>query len=148
MFDFDSEKLQPDDLGRFAEQAEKAMKRLNETHAKLDEVTGEGADSGKLAKVTADARGRLTELTLNPRIKRLGHDKVAERITTAIREAQDDAERQVSELQAEAMEGMVPPSTKLDSNDLLARFQEIEESSRRSMDEHLRTLDDIWRRLK
>ncbi|MEV5570969.1 YbaB/EbfC family nucleoid-associated protein [Spirillospora sp. NPDC052269] len=88
-------------LGQYREQRDK-LKGLQERLADI-EASAEAADG--MVQVTVDRQGRLSALTLDPRVyRKLG----SEELSDAVLEASREAAAQVAEKISQAMQDVVP----------------------------------------
>jgi DNA-binding protein YbaB len=88
--------------------AEETMRRIEEAQARLDTVTGEGASDDSLVRALTDAEGMLKEVTFEPRLMRLDRTAIADRVTVAVQQAQQDAKTKVRELLDDALRFIQP----------------------------------------
>ncbi|MER6944617.1 YbaB/EbfC family nucleoid-associated protein [Nonomuraea sp. NPDC000554] len=78
--------------------AEAGTRRIQEAHARMAELTGEGSSDDALVEAVTDAEGQLKEITVNPRIMRLGSEAVARGVMEAVQRAQQDAKAKAKSL--------------------------------------------------
>jgi DNA-binding protein YbaB len=97
VFDFNPFDLQPEDLERLADQAEQALRRLEQQQEDLEEITGNGECEGGEVRATTDASGRLEKIAFDRHALRMSSEELAAKVTAAIRAAQRDAESQARE---------------------------------------------------
>jgi DNA-binding protein YbaB len=97
VFDFNPFDLQPEELERLADQAEQALRRLEQQQEDLKEITGKGECEGGEVSATTDASGRLEKIAFGRHALRMSSEELATKVTAAIRAAQQDAESQTRE---------------------------------------------------
>jgi DNA-binding protein YbaB len=98
VFDFNPFNLRPEDLERLADQAEQALRRLEQEQEDLKEIAGKGECEGGLVRATTDANGRLEKIAIDPNALRMSGEELAKKVTAAIRAAQENAESQAREM--------------------------------------------------
>jgi DNA-binding protein YbaB len=138
----------PDDVERSVEEAQDMVRHLQETMGRLGEVTGVGEAADGMVKATVSAEGNIKEVTFNPRIKRLGAEKLAEEIVVAVQAAQTDATNKSQEMVTEAISDRTPFGKDFDTDKLMEQMQEIEDDFTRSMSKHLEELERLRRRFE
>jgi hypothetical protein len=75
-----------------------AMRRLQEARAAVEAVAGAAESADGLVRATADGRGGITGLRLNPRAMRLGAGALSRQVTEVLQQAQRDAEAQAGQI--------------------------------------------------
>jgi DNA-binding protein YbaB len=144
MFDFDPNDFRLEDLDRVARQSERALQGLTEAMTELANVVGEGKGADGLIQVTMDSTGRVTDVTVNPRMMRTNSATIAEGMTEAFNAAQDDlAAKSRLLLSGGLPEGVDEQDVTQDK--MRSRFDEILESFNRAMGERNATLDELRR---
>lgn len=103
--------------------------------------TGTAADGRIQAQVSAF--GRLESLTLDPALLRGGAAELAAQVVAAVQAAQDDAQRQSSELLA----GTGGPASAEGAAALRAELEGVAEEATRGFDRIFGDLDAVLRRL-
>jgi len=100
------------DLSEIMRQAQQMQQRLQETQARMEQLTAEGASGAGMVKVTLKGKGELAALTLDPSILNPGDKEIVEDL---IKAAHADARRRLDEAMTEAMQeatgglgGMLP----------------------------------------
>src|SRR5690606_36930969 len=93
-------------------QAQQMQQRLQETQARMEQLTAEGSSGAGMVKVTLKGKGELAALTLDPSILNPGDKEIVEDL---IKAAHADARRRLDEAMTEAMQeatgglgGMLP----------------------------------------
>ncbi|GAA5062466.1 DNA-binding protein YbaB [Thermocatellispora tengchongensis] len=137
--------VRAEDLERIARESEAAIARLGAAFTELDAVTGEGSGADGLARAVVDGSGGIIEITLEPRIMRLDSRSIAEAVTEAVRQAQQEARRRTEEL-VRAATGAADLS--LDPEQIRRRFEELGESFTGLLDETARHADETARRYR
>lgn len=100
------------DLSEIMRQAQQMQQRLQETQARMEQLTAEGSSGAGMVKVTLKGKGELAALTLDPSILNPGDKEIVEDL---IKAAHADARRRLDEAMANAMQeatgglgGMLP----------------------------------------
>lgn len=100
------------DLSDIMRQAQQMQQRLQETQARMEQLTAEGSSGAGMVKVTLKGKGELAALTLDPSILNPGDKEIVEDL---IKAAHADARRRLDEAMTEAMQeatgglgGMLP----------------------------------------
>lgn len=100
------------DLSEIMRQAQQMQQRLQETQARMEQLTAEGSSGAGMVKVTLKGKGELAALTLDPSILNPGDKEIVEDL---IKAAHADARRRLDEAMTEAMQeatgglgGMLP----------------------------------------
>ncbi|PZG22473.1 YbaB/EbfC family nucleoid-associated protein [Nonomuraea aridisoli] len=75
-----------------------AMRRLQQARAAVEAVAGAAESADGLVRATADGRGGITGLRLNPRAMRLGAGALSRQVTEVLQEAQRDAGEQARQI--------------------------------------------------
>ncbi|WP_049570641.1 YbaB/EbfC family nucleoid-associated protein [Nonomuraea sp. SBT364] len=112
------------DVDELLRENERELGRLAEAAAALREITGRGESRSGLTTATVDAAGRLQDVSFSPRIMRLDAAAVAEEVVQAVRQAQEDQDRQ-----ARAHLG-VPMDHQVSLEEIHRRFTDFHESFR------------------
>ncbi|GAA3260317.1 hypothetical protein GCM10020216_100060 [Nonomuraea helvata] len=111
---------------RILRQGRETMRRLQEARSAISAVTGVAQSPDGLIRASADGRGEITALRLDPRVMRLDHEALSKRVTAVLREAQTDAESQAKEIVdgalADTEQTMPAP---LDENFINERVEQI-----------------------
>lgn len=89
-------------LERILKRSQEAMSGLLDAQARVGQVTGRGRTGDGLVEATADGRGAVTALDLDPRAMRLDAATLGRRMAEAMRAAQQDAARQSQDILNEA----------------------------------------------
>jgi DNA-binding protein YbaB len=97
-----------DNVNRIVEDAEEAMRTIQQAQAKMAELTGEGCSDDSLVQALTDAEGQLESITVNPRIMRLGCEAIERAVTTAVQRAQQNAKEKSERLLGDVL-GSVQP---------------------------------------
>ncbi|MDH2427930.1 YbaB/EbfC family nucleoid-associated protein [Sphaerisporangium sp. TRM90804] len=124
-----SDDLRGDDLDhleRVLRQTEEALRGLADAHARVRQVTGEGEGAGGMVKAVADGTGRLTAITLNPRVMRLDPAELGREATKAIQAAQEAAGRGAQEIVDGARAGVAALDEPLDETFVRRRIEQVE----------------------
>ncbi|WP_214414279.1 YbaB/EbfC family nucleoid-associated protein [Sphaerisporangium fuscum] len=133
MFDFDPVNFRVEDLDRVVRQSNEAVRRMTGAFDELRQIKGEGTAADGLIRAVVDGSGKIEQVEIGPRAMRLDSQTIAEAVTEAVREAQEDARRQNEQLLLAATEGESP---RLDLDGLRRQFDAIN-------DDFARTVDDI-----
>ncbi|MEV4295038.1 YbaB/EbfC family nucleoid-associated protein [Microbispora rosea] len=97
-----------DDLGQDAERAARIEAWLEDGQREIEAVTGHGrAADGRIQAVTT-AYGQVREVVIEPRAMRLPSRTLAEEVLLAVHRAQQDAERQSSQMVSDALRELAP----------------------------------------
>ncbi|WP_203968811.1 YbaB/EbfC family nucleoid-associated protein, partial [Sphaerisporangium melleum] len=96
------------ELEKDAERAARIMAWVEQGQHELESLTGEGEGGDGRIKVTAGSDGRVLDVVITPRAMRLDSRTLAEELLTAVRRAQDDAERKGMALLGEALGEVLP----------------------------------------
>ncbi|WP_433431094.1 YbaB/EbfC family nucleoid-associated protein [Nonomuraea sp. CA-141351] len=83
---------------RILRQGRETMRRLHEARTAIGAVTGVAQSPDGLVGASADGRGGITALRLDPRVMRLDHEALSKQVTVVLRAAQLDAESQAKEI--------------------------------------------------
>ncbi len=105
-----------------------------------EEVRGVGTGGDGRVRAEVSAFGRLEALSIDATLLRVGTSVIAEYVLEAVRAAQDDAQRQSSELV-----GLVPGG--LDPAELSATLGQVAGEATRGFDRMLGDLDAVLRRI-
>lgn len=90
-------------LERVVRQGRETMARLRQARAELRRVTGKGRTPDGMVQAVADGQGGIVELRLDPRVMRLDHVSLGERITAVLQDAQAEAEALARRVTEEAL---------------------------------------------
>jgi DNA-binding protein YbaB len=112
------------DLDELLRENERELGRLAEAASALREITGKGESRSGMTTATVDADGRLQTVTFSARIMRLEAAAVAEEVVQAVRQAQEDQDRQARERLA------VPGAEQIDLAEIHRQFTDFHESFR------------------
>ncbi|MFG2077419.1 YbaB/EbfC family nucleoid-associated protein [Nonomuraea maritima] len=112
------------DVDELLRENEWELRRLAEASANLRHVSGKGESRSGLTSAVVDADGRLRSVTFSPRVLRLDTAALAEEVVQAVRQAQDDQDRQARELLA------VPDAHTLGPAEIARQFEEFHEAFR------------------
>ncbi|MFC4115564.1 YbaB/EbfC family nucleoid-associated protein [Nonomuraea zeae] len=110
------------DVERLLKENEREVARLAEAAEGLRDIVGKGESRSGLATAVVDADGRLRSVTLSPRVLRMDVAALAEEVVQAVRQAQDDQDRQARELLA------VPAGQQLGLEEIQRQFAEFQET--------------------
>ena len=89
-------------LDQFVERTQAAMLRLREAKRLINAVEGTGEAMRGMIRASADGRGALTGIELDPRALRHDVTTLATEVTAAIQTAQREATRRTGEIVEEA----------------------------------------------
>ncbi|MGV9772951.1 YbaB/EbfC family nucleoid-associated protein [Streptosporangium sp. NPDC003464] len=135
---FDPDNFDLESLERIGKEAEKAMERLADVQQELGEIRGTGTGANGLISVIIDGSGHVEKIELNARVMRLDSHELADELTKAFRQAQEDGERQTRELLSGALgEDMPLPQGPIDFTKTEDQLSQAYESFARSMDERM-----------
>lgn len=103
------------DMGKLMKQAKEMQSKMEEAQAKLDEITVEGEAGAGMVKATANAKGVLTGLTIDPSLFNPDDKEVVEDlILAAIKDVQARAQEVSQAEMGKLTEGLpLPPGMKL-----------------------------------
>ncbi len=104
-------------------------------------VRGIGTAADEAVRAEVSACGRLESLSVDPRLLRSGTTAIAEYVLEAVRAAQDDAQRQSSQLLGGVAGGFDPAR-------LSAGLQQVATDAARSFERMVGDLDAVTRRLE
>jgi DNA-binding protein YbaB len=122
------------------ERAIRALGRVDTgTGEPPQELRGVGFGRNGQVRAEASASGRLEALTIDPALSRLDTATIAEYVLEAVRAAQDDAQRQLTESLSSA--------AALDATGLSRELGEVAVEATRGFDRMLADLDAMLRRL-
>ncbi|MEV4224697.1 YbaB/EbfC family nucleoid-associated protein [Nonomuraea sp. NPDC049725] len=107
-FDLDPGDIRPQDVDRADEQNARVLELLAEGEERLGEIVGTGGGDRGHVHATAAADGRVLKITLDARAVREGSQALADDILLAVRQAQQDAQRQADDLLRSAFEQAFP----------------------------------------
>ena len=95
--------------------AETIQKQMNETQAKLDQLTVEGVAGGGLVKIRASAKGRVIGVAIDDSLMVASEKQMLEDlVAAAINDARTKADEVAGAELAKAQQGMgLPPGFKL-----------------------------------
>ena len=95
--------------------AETIQKQMNETQAKLDQLTVEGAAGGGMVKIRASAKGRVIGVAIDDSLMSLDDKQMLEDlVAAAFNDARTKADEVAGAELAKAQQGMgLPPGFKL-----------------------------------
>ncbi|MEO3886841.1 hypothetical protein [Nonomuraea sp. B5E05] len=136
----DSSDFHPDDLDRMLVESERSLRELTSALDDLREVRGRGESRSGTVIALVGADGRLDDLRLGARASRMELDDLTEEILYAVRAAQDDQARQAVELTPQ------PSYGGMSAEAVGRRFQELQDSFSRQMQERMAGLEAIRRR--
>ncbi|GAA0846660.1 YbaB/EbfC family nucleoid-associated protein [Streptosporangium amethystogenes subsp. fukuiense] len=135
---FDPDNFDLEDLERIGREAEKAMERLANVQGELEGIRGTGTGADGLISVITNGSGHLEKIELNPRVMRLDSHALADELTKAFRESQEDGERQARELLGGALgEDMQLPREPFDFTKTEQQLTQAYDSFARSMEERM-----------
>ncbi|GAA3527013.1 hypothetical protein GCM10022419_002220 [Nonomuraea rosea] len=109
------------DVEELLKENERELSRLADAAAGLRDIIGKGESRSGLATAVVDADGRLQSLTLSPRVLRMDVGALAEEVVQAVRQAQENQDRQARELLA------VPGSQQIGLAEIQRQFTEFQE---------------------
>ncbi|WP_214635102.1 YbaB/EbfC family nucleoid-associated protein [Nonomuraea sp. NEAU-A123] len=112
-------------LDHLLPRAEDAIRGLRDAHARLGRITGAGEGAEGLVRAVADGRGRVRELVLAPRSKRLDAEALAREVGEAILTAQQDAERQARAIMDEVDAKLAALPKALDAEFVQERIEQV-----------------------
>lgn len=75
--------------------------KLDSVQERLAELTGSATSEDEHISVTIDSQGKVSEVTLNPRVMRMASEDLAEALKQVVNDAHDDAQKRSQELLAE-----------------------------------------------
>jgi DNA-binding protein YbaB len=101
------------------------MQGLRAAEAAISQVAGRAESRDGLIVATADGRGGLTGLRIDPRALRLGEAALGREVTAVLQEAQQDAARQTQEIASRAMAEAPKLPPPLDENFVHARVEQV-----------------------
>ena len=103
------------DMGKLMKQAKEMQSKMEEAQARLDELVVEGEAGAGLVKVTANAKGTLTGLSIDPSLFNPDDREVVEDlILAAIKDVQVRAAEVSQAEMGKLTEGLpLPPGMKL-----------------------------------
>ncbi|TMR21685.1 YbaB/EbfC family nucleoid-associated protein [Nonomuraea turkmeniaca] len=101
------------------------MRGLRAAQARILEVVGQAETKDGLIEATADGRGDLTRLRIDPRALRLGEAELGRQVTLVLQEAQEDAARQAQEIAGTAMSEVPEMPAPLDETFVRARVEQV-----------------------
>lgn len=102
------------DMGKLMKQAKEMQSKMEEAQAKLDDIIVEGEAGAGMVKATANAKGVLTSLSIDPSLFNPDDREVVEDlILAAIKDAQSRAADAQQAEMAKMTEGLpLPPGMK------------------------------------
>ncbi|GAA3242645.1 hypothetical protein GCM10020216_069410 [Nonomuraea helvata] len=109
------------DMDELLKANERELARLAAVADDLRSISGKGESRSGLTTAVVDADGRLQRVTFSPRVLRLDLAALAEEVVQAVRQAQEDQDRQAQELLA------VPESQRIGLEDIQRQFSEFHE---------------------
>jgi DNA-binding protein YbaB len=130
------------DLTRIAEQAEQDHRRLQAAQREIETINGVGVGGAGKVQARADANGRITEITLDPRAMKMSSRDLAEEVRLAIQHAQEDSALRRERVLRDAV-GDLPATP----DRALEQFDRTLQTFNRAMDEHESRLDQIFREM-
>ena len=103
------------DMGKLMKQAKEMQSKMEEAQAKLDEIVVEGEAGAGMVKATANAKGVLTGLSIDPSLFNPEDREVVEDlILAAIKDVQARASETAQQEMGKLTEGLpLPPGMKL-----------------------------------
>ncbi len=103
------------DMGKLMKQAQEMQSKMTEAQERLEEITVTGEAGAGMVSATANAKGTLTGLTIDPSLFNPDDKEVVEDlILAAIKDAQSKAAEASQAEMAKVTEGMpLPPGMKL-----------------------------------
>ena len=103
------------DMGKLMKQAKEMQSKMEEAQAKLDEIVVEGEAGAGMVKATANAKGVLTGLSIDPSLFNPEDREVVEDlILAAIKDVQARASETAQEEMGKLTEGLpLPPGMKI-----------------------------------
>lgn len=112
-------------LEQMIRQAEEVMRGLADVQAQIRRVSGEGQAADGLVRARADGRGRVTAITLDPRVMRLDAAALSAEVTRAVRAAQAAAKERTDSLVATAQSRVTGLAAPLDETFVRYRFDQL-----------------------
>ncbi|SDQ57775.1 YbaB/EbfC family nucleoid-associated protein [Thermostaphylospora chromogena] len=106
-------------------QTEDVLRDLANIRAGIRRVSGAGEAADGMVRATADGRGRITGITLNPRTMRLSAEALSREVTKAVQGAQDAAAEQAEKLLGAARSGPARLPEALDETFVRYRFDQV-----------------------
>jgi DNA-binding protein YbaB len=103
-------------------------------------VRGKGSSADGQVRAEVSAFGRLEELKIDPMLSRAGATAIADHVLAAVQAAQDDAQRQASELLGAA-------AGPVDTSAMSAELNQVAADATRGFDRMITDLDAVLRRL-
>jgi len=102
------------DMGKLMQQAKEMQSKMEAAQAKLDDIVVEGESGAGLVKVTANAKGILTGLTIDPSLFNSDDKEVVEDlILAAVKDVQARASDTAQAEMGKLTEGLpLPPGMK------------------------------------
>jgi DNA-binding protein YbaB len=85
-------------LARYVTRSRQIIRDLHAARAAVRQVEGRAESRDGRVQATADGRGGVTLLRIDPRSLRLGEQELGRQVTAVIRAAQADAERQARDI--------------------------------------------------
>ncbi|HEX4812813.1 MAG TPA: YbaB/EbfC family nucleoid-associated protein [Nonomuraea sp.] len=101
------------------------MRGLRAAEAAIRQVTGRAESEDNLIAATADGKGELTGLRIDPRALRLGEAALGRQVTAVLQQAQEDAARQAQEIAGRAMAEAPELPPPLDEGFVRARVEHV-----------------------
>ncbi|MGP3958227.1 YbaB/EbfC family nucleoid-associated protein [Nonomuraea sp. 3N208] len=101
------------------------VRGLRDAQAAIRDVTGRAASKDGLVEASANGRGDMTGLRIDPRALRLGEAELGRRVTAVLQEAQQDAARQAQEIASRAMGDAPEMPPPLDEDFVRARVEQV-----------------------
>jgi hypothetical protein len=122
--------IQPDldYLEHLQQEGIRIIQQIGSAQARLRAMRGSGEGDRRLARAVAGRRGALEELHFEARIMRLSPEELGKEVSTAIRRAQEDAERQTQEIMGEVYEMTESLPAPPDSAFVAGRVRQIVDS--------------------
>ncbi|MGN9844412.1 YbaB/EbfC family nucleoid-associated protein [Nonomuraea sp. H19] len=131
-----------DDLARITEEAEQDHRRFQAAQREIETINGVGDSAAGKVQARADADGRITQITFDPRVMKMSSRDLAEEVTLAVQRAQDDSALRRERVLRDAMGGL--PAT---PEQALEQFDRTMQTFSRAMDEQESRLDAIFREM-
>jgi DNA-binding protein YbaB len=92
----------PSSLDRFERALREQTAAADGLTERLGQIRGRGNGAAGLIRVEVTSGGRVTDLTLDPRVMRLASQDLRDEIMAALRQATEDADRQTQRETADA----------------------------------------------
>ncbi|TDE44115.1 YbaB/EbfC family DNA-binding protein [Nonomuraea mesophila] len=103
----------------------KMVANLRETQKDLAVVAGTAESRDGLISAVANSQGDITRIHINPRLMRLAHTDIAEKLTTVLQQAQLNAEAQAKQIIDRRLADTANPPLLLDERFISERVEQI-----------------------